>query len=335
MILHIMISEKFMAPFIDFVDMKFGRGEHKYVFITNEKYQFGLRFEHDVQFLCTDDDIFNTLHKYMTLARKIIIHGLWRDKVDQLLLKEPDFLSKSYWFMWGGDFYFPERQTINRALVIKNIKNLVSGLSGDVEYVRQHYSAVGRHHSCFLYPSNIFNSFPNNPISEGKINILVGNSASPENNHLKTFEILKKYKHEDIKIFVPLSYGDGQYRDYVIKLGESIFEEKFISLTSMLSVSDYLNFLASIDVALFNHNRQQAMGNIINLLGLGKLVYMRRDVSTWNDLKHLGVKVYDIDDFDLYNIDSSSSNENFLKIKAYFSESNLAESLSVIFDYVD
>jgi len=85
MILHVMTPEKFLSPFIDFVDKHFGRGQHKYVFITSEKYLFGLTPSHDVEFLHTDEDIFTTLAAYMQDARKIILHGLWRDKIDQLL----------------------------------------------------------------------------------------------------------------------------------------------------------------------------------------------------------------------------------------------------------
>ena len=33
---------------------------------------------------------------------------------------------------------------------------------------------------------------------------------------------------------------------------------------------DYIQFLNQIDIAVFNHNRQQAMGTIRSLLGMGK-----------------------------------------------------------------
>lgn len=268
-------------------------------------------------------------------ARKIILHGLWRDKIDQLLLKNHEFFFKSYWFMWGGDFYFPERQTKDRSLVIKNIGNLVTGVLGDIDYVRQHYSAKGSYHSCFLYPSNIFKPFSTIERSDGSVNILVGNSASPDNNHFSTFEILEKYKQENIKIFVPLSYGDRIYANNVIEHGNSIFQEKFLPISRMMDYSDYLIFLSSIDVALFNHNRQQAMGNTINLLGLGKRVFMRSDVPQWAALNEIGAKVYDIKNFQLFDSDLTLCNKNIITIQKYFSEFNLADSLRTIFDFVD
>ena len=120
-ILHVMILDKFLAPFIDFVDENFGRDNHHYVFITSEKYEYGLTPEHKVEFLYTDDDIFITLLKYMKMSKKIILHGLWRDKVDILLYFNQELLKKCYWVMWGGDFYFPEKQTWFRHKVIKEI----------------------------------------------------------------------------------------------------------------------------------------------------------------------------------------------------------------------
>ena len=105
-ILHVMILDKFLAPFIDFVDEHFGRENHHYVFITSEKYEYGLTPEHKVEFLHTDDDIFITLLEYMKMAKKVIVHGLWRDKIDVLLYFNQKLLKKCYWFMWGRRFLF-------------------------------------------------------------------------------------------------------------------------------------------------------------------------------------------------------------------------------------
>ena len=84
MILHVMIMEKFLPPFIDFVDKYFDVNEHKFVFITSPKYKYGLCKSHSVEFLHTDAD-FVLLSEYFDLSDKIILHGLWRDKVNTLL----------------------------------------------------------------------------------------------------------------------------------------------------------------------------------------------------------------------------------------------------------
>lgn len=51
-------------------------------------------------------------------------------------------------------------------------------------------------------------------------NILVGNSATPTNNHIEIFRILSRLRlPESSKIVVPLSYGDVHYREKIVELG--------------------------------------------------------------------------------------------------------------------
>jgi len=46
-----------------------------------------------------------------------------------------------------------------------------------------------------------------------------------------------------------------------------IFREKFKPLVDFIPFDEYLNLLAKVDIAIFNHKRQQTMGNITTLLG--------------------------------------------------------------------
>lgn len=46
-----------------------------------------------------------------------------------------------------------------------------------------------------------------------EVNILLGNSADPSNNHIDVLKILKKYNYSG-KVVCPLSYGDYNYKEY-------------------------------------------------------------------------------------------------------------------------
>jgi dTDP-N-acetylfucosamine:lipid II N-acetylfucosaminyltransferase len=48
--------------------------------------------------------------------------------------------------------------------------------------------------------------------------ILVGNSATPTNNHVEVFKLLSDLDLRGHKVIAPLSYGDERYRDAIIKL---------------------------------------------------------------------------------------------------------------------
>lgn len=331
-ILHIMIMEKFLAPFINFIDENFGREEHHYIFVTSEKYQYSLTPEHKVEFLYTDEDIFITLLKYMKISKKIILHGLWRDKIDILLYFNQDILKKCYWIMWGADYYFPEKQTWFRHQVIKNMGNFVSYIKEEYHLIKKLYGSNGKYVECFSYPSNLFNDFNIKPkINNSTIYIQIGNSADPNNNHIEILEKISIYKNENIKIFVPLSYGDKNYAKIVIKKGKEFFGKKFTPFTEFMPYEDYLEFLINIDIAIFAHKRQQAIGNTINLIGLGKKVYINPETNQYKFFTQHKINIFNINNFNLEKISSLNALKNKDKINSIFSKENLRNSLKKIF----
>ena len=135
-------------------------------------------------------------------------------------------------------------------------------------------------------------------------NIIIGNSNTPESNHLDVIDKLKYKKLASSKVFVPLSYGENDaYRKTVIKEGESCFGDRFEPLLIFMERQQYLNILMSCSVGIFYHYRQQAMGNIIAMLYLGARVYMYAKSPVYLYLKRNQINVFDFDtDFDIYTI---------------------------------
>jgi len=329
MILHIMILDKFLPPFIDFVNEHFDASNHKFIFIGKPKYEYGLTPEHEVEWIdYSEIESFKLLH-YMYSAQKIILHGLWVNQIDELLFRHSWLLKKCYWVMWGGDFYFPEKQSWVKKQVIKKMGYLVTGTPGDYELAKKWYGAIGKHIKCFTYPSNLYKEYDIKPKSHSIINIQLGNSATDTNNHIEVLEkLLIKYKDKNIKIYVPLSYGDKEYAKIVISEGRKLFGEKFVPLTEFMPLEKYLEFLSRIDIAIFAHKRQQAFGNIITLLGMGKKVYLNK-VSTINGVcREFNIKVFSLDEFNIELIDDKTRKLNIENVKKHFSKESLVRSLS-------
>lgn len=109
-----------------------------------------------------------------------------------------------------------------------------------------------------------------------------------------------------------------------------MFGSKFKPLTESMPFDDYHTFLGSIDIAIFNHKRQQAMGNTITLLGLGKTVYLRSDTTQWQFFKDKGITIRDVEQ--LNTLESQNLNENISKIKTYFSQGNYLKQLESLFN---
>ena len=333
-ILHVMMVEKFMSPFINVINNHFNREEHKMVVINiaNIECLIELKEQDGVIWITKKYELLK-LSYLLNNSNKIILHGLFLNSLIITLFFQPWLLKKCYWVMWGGDYYLPMKQRWFKKQVIKKIRHFVTYLKGEFELVKKWYGAKGTYHESFMYPSNLYKEYQIKTKEDGGIiNIQVGNSADSTNNHIEIFENLRKFKDENIKIYAPLSYSDQDHAKDVIAKGKEMFGDKFVALTDFMSFEKYLEFLADIDIAIFAHKRQQAMGNIITLLGLGKKVYIRSEITTWQFFKDINVSVFDFDNLELERIDDTPKAKNIENIKSYFSEKNYLNQLNNCFN---
>jgi hypothetical protein len=109
--------------------------------------------------------------------------------------------------------------------------------------------------------------------SSSRAGLLVGNSATPEGNHLDVLELLARHRCFDrFEIVVPLSYGQGWYRDAVIERGRALLGDRFVPLVDFMPIDKYHQLLHSCTHAIMAHLRQQAAGNLQVLLMQGTRV---------------------------------------------------------------
>ncbi len=71
------------------------------------------------------------------------------------------------------------------------------------------------------------------------------------------------------------------YKQEIINIGDKLFSNQFYPIIELMEYNDYLSFLNSVDIAIFNHNRQQAVGNIILLLSMGKTIYLSEENNAY------------------------------------------------------
>jgi len=340
-ILHCMHAEKFTESFIDFVEQNFDSSKHQYLIRQSEKFKTKPRS--NVVFVregLSKLKQFLLYAKYLNRAEKIILHGLFDRGMFIILFIQPWLLQRCYWVMWGGDLYYYQNRPrgfrsdlfeLIRASVIRRIGHFITYIKGDYELAQKWYGAKGEYHNCLMYPSNLYKKYVVPPKQGDTVNILVGNSADPTNNHAEVFEKLKPYKDQNIKIYCPLSYGPIEYAEQMAKLGNELFGDKFTPLLDFMPFEKYLDLLGQIDIAVFAHARQQAMGNTITLLGMGKKVYMRTDVTSWSLFATLGVTIFDIAYLDLLPINADDAAKNRQIIANYFSHNALLAQLGEIF----
>ena len=343
---HIMVLDKFIPSYIEFINENFDLTQHRFLVLGN-KVEYSLPNVPNVINLVGDWNFFKIYYilvSSMIRSEKVFVHGMFNAALISFLAVHNGFLKKCYWLVWGGDLYydFIGESKLKRFLkwpfrkiVFKKMGHLVTPLEGDYRYAVEQFGARGIIHKTFLYPSNVFrgsNSFSELKTRSTKnINIMIGNSATISNRHEEAFQFLMKHDDGSFNLYVPLSYGDREYGQKIAAIGYKLFGKRFHPIFEFLPLAEYEAFLNSIDIVIFNHLRQQAMGNSVQLLGMGKKLYMNRDVTPFEMFTKNGIKVYPLDEFSLERMNPSLAAQNKKCIQSIFNEDNLKRQWEVVF----
>lgn len=325
-ILHIFNDSPYTEKFIRFINKYFEPTEHQFIILClNDKSKF-LEF-YKTQTNCSVTQSKSIYFKYsqdFKSAKQIIIHQLNKPQLmASLLIFYPQAYKKMVWSIWGGDVYFYKYKSNSlkdtlieflRKIIIAKIPVISSYIKGDYDEVVKIYNSSAKYIKA-KYPSPIEEEkilkFANrNKQNADCISILVGNSADSSNEHIAAFNLLQKFKDENIKVFSVLSYGGNtNYTDSVIQSGKKIFGDKFKPILDYMNFEDYLSFLGSIDICVFNHKRQQGLGNVYILLALQKKVFMDSSISSFRYYHELGIKIYDTKKIDKFSFEDFKHQE--------------------------
>lgn len=334
-ILHIVqYDEKFTNSYLNYFIKVFPEYQHFYVLIPkNTKYdkKDDCLTRKDVFYLKSIKDCFTkTIEMEIHNSSKIILSGVFSIKFIGLLLTKKN-LKKTYLHFWGGDYASITNATtwkmklrkVFLTKLIRNCRAIINLMDNEYEIIEELFK-INKKHFIARFPPRLENVIDYDLIMKSiyskKNRIVIGNSATESNNHLKVFEILQKLKNENLEIFCPLSYGDLNYRKTVIEKGKEIFGEKFHPITEMMNIVDYSSFLQTCSIGIFYIERQQALGNIGALVRLKKKIFLLKDTPLWFHYQRLGIEVYSINDIanssieDFFFFDEEIAKQNALKM---------------------
>ena len=245
------------------------------------------------------------MYRDLVKAERIIVHSLASPYLLMFLFLNRKLCGKTRWIVWGKDLYIyhqAKRKTIPlkvyecfRIPVIRKLGYIITGFEEDYELAREWYGVTGKSIVCnMLYPNSVnfkMEELENEKTSE-KLTVLLGNSGSKTNEHIEAITILKDYENNLLKVYCPLSYGGPRkYAEKVRAYGSKMLGECFVPLMNFIPLEEYEKIWAKVDVAVFNHKRQEALGNIYSLVLQGKTVYLSEDTSTFKFLNRIGVKI--------------------------------------------
>jgi hypothetical protein len=218
--------------------------------------------------------------------------------------------------------------------VVRRLGLITTTVPGDYHLARNWYGAKGKFVHNLMYPSHLFRQpLSVDPIRRAPIQVHIGNSADPSNNHKEIIDKLASLDEQEFIAYVPLSYGLPSYRDEIIAYGRQRLGKRFSPLTEFMPSREYDRYMEGIDIAIFNHRRQQGMGNIIALLGMGKTIWLRSDVTPWNYFTSIGIKLNDAaGPLSLSTLSAEESLRNSEICRQHFTKAALLRAWATIFD---
>lgn len=160
--------------------------------------------------------------------------------------------------------------------------------------------------------------------------ILVGNSADPSNNHVDVFEKLSRLDLGDKQVYVPLSYaGDAAYKAFVIERGFHYLGDRFVPLTDFMKLEDYNRIIAGCGFLIFNHIRQQGVGNIIAMGAMGAKIFLNEKSPVFKYYKDLGIALYATSELSNATVSTNLDPELWAHNRKIYFEQYSAEAVKV------
>ncbi len=228
------------------------------------------------------------------------------------------------WVIWGGDLYnlseldeiCYEPETMNRfvgkglslnellfeakvTLLHKRYKQRAyAKIANVLTWMEEEYVfavrrlALDAKWSFFFYenpfPYEKLDRFAESNLERPGLLLMIGNSASPTNNHLDIVRFLESHKVQ-ASLVVPVSYGDTKYASFLkrnlsYRYGDLEFVDHYMPF------EEYLRFISRMDALVMNTIRPQGYGNILMMLYLGRPVYFNEKNISLPDLTRNGIK---------------------------------------------
>ncbi len=306
-ILHITNNSVFARGYIEFMNSLSDKYMHEFVVMRRGPFADEKGLYKNVRVIEKDKLAFVLgFYKETKEYEKVIYTGVWNTFVIACMSFFPkSFMKKLYLHFWGGDFYAfrdNEKKKTKDKIRLFFTKRLIKRACGVVflipEEREQFRKILNLEKKSFVAPmpaspSETEKSYEyyrelekkwavkQNGMQEKEYRIMIGHSASPDCCHEEVFRKIRRFSDRDIKIICPLSYGDAEYANQVMKMGENLFPGKFEAITEFMPIEEYRELLCGVDMAIFLMNRQQGLGNIYIILGAGNKLILRSGTAMW------------------------------------------------------
>ncbi len=322
--LHILeqTSPSFTDQFIYMINSKLELSKYN-TFYTHEKRILSLTDNQKNNNIYYSDDMVKVINEEYSNYDYIFIHAM-NFGILELFKIEKEAKKKFIWLTWGHDLYGYDNNKIImflkqiklrlRVALLKNIYAVGYGFEYDKKQIYKLLpNKVKTFHIPYGYEEGIeefYNNYRENDDNNHYINVLIGHCGFKFINHIKIMKKIKKIYNKNIVLNLVLSYGGSKkYIEKVKKYAYNNFDKENINiLDKRLNKKEYFDFLAHMDIAIFDYKHSSGLDNISALLYFGKKLYLNK-----KGVLYKGIDSYkNVPIFDIQSI--SKSYNNFSKL---------------------
>ena len=261
--------------------------------------------------------------------------------IKQLICIRNKAINKMIWCVWGHDLYFKYKsikEKIKKVIRKEKLKYLYGvgiGFKFDALEVRE---VVGKNPKIFYLPygyekgsdQKYLKVVQDSQKDKEYYRIMIGHSGFEFLNHIELMKKLLKYKNDNLKISLVLAYGIPEYIEKVKKFAKENFDnDKIEIIDQFMDEIEYLKYLNTVDVAIFDHKHQAALGNIWKLSYLGKKIFLNQDGIIKMAFNLEALESYNVKDIDKmeYNDFVSDIETKEKKKLQYYGKSCISEQV--------
>jgi len=182
----------------------------------------------------------------------------------------------------------------DKSLLIERVDYFSAPIPDDYQLLKNALGTKFRAEYVQLNYASVEETFKHTEGGYSGNDILLGNSATETNNHLEVLDMLSTIDIGDRKVIVPLSYGTQSYGDEIEKFGRRLLGKKFVPIRNLMPLEQYNLLITNCSIAIMNHRRQQAIGNIGTMLYHGAKIFLDEKSVVYKFLKRKGAYVFSV-----------------------------------------
>lgn len=317
--LHMSIpSVRMMDTYTRMIRRNFPLDEHRFAYMDDLSGgdRALLDYGNSVAITGSSKERLKQIREEMDKADVIIWHGIMfgaKRALIPLIFKQ--YMHKSVWIMRGIDLYNWRKEGKGLKVWITNKVNYLCRKG--MPYVATIFPTDGDvYRQQFGEQAKIFSvSYPmaesafeimekyrgTGQRPNGKLYVQVAHNAYAFNNHLDILEQIKDFKNENLRVIVPLSYGNDWYNqvgDYIKTVKNrtlGYFGTKATILKRLMPPDEYSELLCNIDVSIYGSARQNALGNILRSLYIGNKVYLSNQNPLYEFFREHNIEVFEME----------------------------------------